>query len=247
MVLAIVQARMQSTRLPGKAMKTINGKPLLGCLLERLSLSKLIDKIIIAAPSSNNNDVLCAYAEELGYEVYRGSEADVLERYFEAATKFQGNTIVRLTADCPLIDPALVDEVIRNFEAHPEYDLVATGLSYPDGLDTEVFSFETLKAAHEQASLPSEREHVTSFIKNSEHFKTMALTLEKDYSFLRLTVDEPVDLELVTEVFAALSSERGAAFSLRDILALYESKPHIFDKNRHIVRNQGYWESVKND
>lgn len=165
-ILAIVQARMGSTRLPGKALKKVNGKPLIEILLYRLSLAKKIDKIILATSENSENDELANLVEKLEYEVYRGSEDDVLDRYYRAAKKYQPTSIVRITGDCPIIDPELVDEVIDLYHnKNVDYASNTEPPTFPDGLDTEVFSFAALETAHQQATNSFDREHVTPFIR----------------------------------------------------------------------------------
>ena len=171
-VLAIVQARMDSTRLPGKVLKEVNGKPLIEILFQRLSRSKEIDEIILATSKNLENDRLAETVEKLGFDVFRGSENDVLDRYYQAAKPYSPKAVVRITGDCPIIDPQLVDKVISLYkESNVDYASNTDPPTYPDGLDTEVFSFAVLEAAHRQAEEPFEREHVTPFILANGQFK----------------------------------------------------------------------------
>ena len=172
MIYAIVQARMKSTRLPGKVLKMVNGKPLIEILLYRLSQSKKIDKIILATSEKPENDLLVETVEKLGFEVFRGSENDVLNRYYQAAKQQHPDIVVRITGDCPLIDYQVTDQVI-NYFLENDFDYVCNGdpPTFPDGLDTEVFTFESLEKASKEASQQHEREHVTSFIRESGLFR----------------------------------------------------------------------------
>jgi len=145
MILAIVQARMGSTRLEGKVLKESMGKPLLWYLKERLKKSRMISKIVIATSDLSQNDCIEDFCLVNGTECFRGSESDVLDRYYQCAKTYGAEQIIRISADCPLIEPAITDDVVNYYNSHPEYDLVKTGPSYPDGFDTEVFSFESLK------------------------------------------------------------------------------------------------------
>ena len=208
-VLAIVQARMGSTRLPGKVLKKINGKPLIEILLHRLSSSKKIDKIILATSKDQMNDSLTDTVKKLDFEVFRGSEDDVLKRYYEAAKFFKPQVVVRITGDCPIIDPQLVDNIIRQYYEHDvDYTSNTDPPTYPDGLDTEVFSFTALETAHKQATRPYEREHVTPFIRTNGQFKRLNYVNEKDLtniinnsSFLVLGAAGSIGQALVKELF----------------------------------------------
>ena len=237
-VIAIVQARMGSTRLPGKVLKKINGKALVEFLFQRLSQSKKIDKIILATPISSENDVLANIIEKLGYDVFRGSENDVLGRYYEAAKKYKAESVVRVTGDCPIIDPALVDEVISIYEQEKvDYVSNTNPPTYPDGLDTEVFSFEALKIAHDQAKKPFDREHVTPFIKTHHRFSRKNLTNKMDHSDERWTVDDSEDFIVIENIINHFRPNLD--FSSEDVLKLKQSNPEYFTANQGINRNEG--------
>ncbi|WP_061249369.1 aminotransferase class III-fold pyridoxal phosphate-dependent enzyme [Leptospira alstonii] len=237
-VLAIVQARMGSTRFPNKVMKPILGKPMIGLLLERLSFSKKIDQIILATSIDSKNDSLEKYVRELGFEVFRGSENNVLDRYFQAAKKFNAQVIVRVTGDCPMIDPELVDSVIEAFEKEKVDYLTNTNPpTYPDGLDTEVFTFSSLERAHKETTRSIDQEHVTPFIRESDFFTTKNFSYNEDLSRERWTVDEPEDFEVVKSVFEEFSPRTD--FSWLEVLDLFKKKPKLFHANRHLVRNEG--------
>ena len=201
MIIAIVQAKLGSIRLPEKVLKKVNEKTLIEILLHRLSLSKKIDKVILATSKSCENDALVELVEKLGIHVYRGSENNVLDRYYQATQVHQPTTVVRITGDCPIIDPELVDEVIGLYqENNVDYVSNTEKATFPDGLDIEVFSFKALGMAHKYAENPFEREHVTPFIRNNKKFKRMIYTNEKDLSGERWTVDEPEDFEVIENI-----------------------------------------------
>ena len=247
--IAIVQARMGSKRLPQKMMKDICGKPLIQHVFERLSYSKCIDKIILATTNKKQDDSLSEFIIRLGFDVYRGSENNVLSRYHEAANKFKANIIVRVTGDCPLIDPKVVDSVINYFK-DKEYDYVSniTPPSYPDGLDTEVFSFFSLQKAQDLAILSSEREHVTPFIiKNPQIFKIgNFLNPFMNLSDHRWTVDTVEDLELVKKIYKNLYLNHHL-FDMEEIYNFLLKNPDLKKINRDNHRNEGYLLSLKND
>ena len=171
-IIGIVQARMGSTRFPGKVMQAISDVPMIGLLLERLSKSSKIAKIIIATSKNKLDDSLENYLKSINYSVYRGDEGDVLKRFYLAAKQEQADVVIRITGDCPLIDAKLVDEVIEGFiNSKADYASNREPPTYPDGLDVEVFSMYALELAYVNASESSEREHVTPYIINSDHFK----------------------------------------------------------------------------
>jgi len=236
--LAIVQARMGSTRFPNKVMRPINGVPMIELLLCRLAEAKRIDLIILATSDDPRNQTLADHVRGLGYEVYQGSENDVLDRYCQAAKQHRPDTIVRITGDCPLIDPELVDEIIDAYEAQGvEYLSNTLPPTYPDGLDIEVFSFRAMQQAAQQATKPAEREHVTPFIRESGLFKTGNFAHEQDYSLERWTVDEPADFEVVRNVFKHFRPRTD--FGWQEVMALRQTQPALFQANQHLIRNEG--------
>lgn len=236
--LAIVQARMGSTRFPNKVMCPINGIPLIELLLSRLAKAKRIDKIVLATSSNSGNQPLADHVRGLGYEVFQGSEHDVLDRYYQAAQPRQPETVVRITGDCPLMDPELVDQVISAYETQG-VDYLSNTLppSYPDGLDVEVFSFRALEQAARLATKPAEREHVTPFIRESGQFCTGNFASKADFSSERWTVDEAPDLEVVAAVFNHFYPR--IDFSWMEVLSLRQTRPALFNANHGLVRNQG--------
>lgn len=236
--LAIVQARMGSTRLPDKVMRSILGKPMIELLLHRLSLACEIDQIILATSSHARNRPLINHVEKLGYLVYQGSEEDVLDRYYQTACLYQADVIVRITGDCPLIDPKLVDQILLTFQSsNVDYLSNVSPHTFPDGLDTEIFSFSALERASNEASQPHEREHVTTYILESNKFKLGSYTCDENYSAERWTVDEPEDLEVINRVFQHFYPRLD--FHWLEILNLRQQQPQIFIANQHLVRNEG--------
>lgn len=247
MILAIVQARMSSNRLPGKVMKEILGKPMIGHLLERLSLPKRIDKIILATSDLSENDELCEYMQIIGVNVYRGSEEDVLDRFYQAAKQYNPEAIVRITGDCPLIDPKVCDEVIEAFKKS-KFDYAKMGPTFAEGLDCEVFTLQALEKAWKEAELKSEREHVTLYFYNHPNlFRTLILNNKTDDSRYRLSVDEERDFQVVKAVFEHFKQKGKTYFFINEIKTFLDANSHIFEVNAGIVRNEGLIKSLKND
>jgi len=243
----IIQARMSSSRLPNKVLANIEGKPMIWHLINRLKHSKFSPLNIIATSNQDEDKVLLEVSENLNIEFYSGSLDDVLDRFYQASLKFNIDPIIRITADCPVIDPEVVDKVIQAF-IDGNYDYVSNGHppTYPDGLDTEIFSFKTLEKVWKEAKLSSEREHVTSYIlKNSNLFKIYNVVNDVDLSHLRWTVDEKDDLEFIREIYKYLYKKE-EIFLKREILDLLKEKPELIEINR-FKRNKGYDKSVKLD
>lgn len=237
-IVAIVQARMGSTRFPNKVLQPVCGTPLIGLLLERLALAKRVSRVVLATSEDPRNEPLARYVAGLGYAVFRGSENDVLDRYYRAALAAGAEAVVRITGDCPLIDPALVDEVIRVFlESQADYACNREPPTYPDGLDTEVFTFAALETAAREAREPYQREHVTPFICAPGRFKRARVAHAEDCSSERWTVDEPEDFEVVRRVFEHFAPRRD--FGWLEVLKLSRERPEWFAANRQFVRNEG--------
>lgn len=237
-ILAIVQARMGSTRFPGKIMEPIMGRPMISLLLERLKKSKLIHQIIIATSVSPTNDSLVEYAKSLNIESYRGSEKDVLSRFYEAAAFFNADVVVRITGDCPLVDPNLVDSVIQLFQkGRLDYTSNINPPTFPDGMDIEVFSFDSLQKANQLAVEDFDREHVTPFIRREKDFIRENISNSEDSSSLRWTVDEREDLEVIKNVFESFTPN--IHFTWLDVLNLEKLSPELFQVNKKFLRNQG--------
>jgi glutamate-1-semialdehyde 2,1-aminomutase len=237
-ILAIIQARMGSTRLPNKVMSLIGKTPMIEILLSRLSQSNEIDKIVLATSTNINNQPLVEFVSQLNFSVYQGSEKDVLDRYYQVALQQNPDAIVRVTGDCPLIDPDIVDIVIRKYKASDvDYVCNTNPPTYPDGLDVEVFSFSALKTAWKEAKTPYEREHVTPFIRESGKFKIGNVSNSENYSDERWTVDEPEDYKVVKSIFEHFSPRTN--FSWDEVLQLKNTQPVIFSANQHLIRNEG--------
>ena len=255
-VVAIVQARVGSTRLHQKVLIDIVGKPMLWHVINRLKKAKFVDEIIVATTMKEEDAPIINLAQENDVTGFAGNEKDVLDRYFQAAEIHKADVIVRITADCPLIDPEVVDRVIKYFLEN-DYDYVSNTddvgerkvrkPTYPDGLDTEVFSFDCLERTWKEAKMSSEREHVTSYMwKNPEIFKLGSVKCDQDLSNMRWTVDLEEDLMFVREVYKHLY-KKGRIFSLNDILSLLKSHPELMRINRGITRNEGYHKSLEKD
>ena len=236
--LAIVQARMGSTRFPNKVMLPINGVPLIELLLHRLSLAKLIDHILVATSTATGDKQLAAHVRSLGYEVFEGSENNVLDRFYKAAQSHRPNTVVRITGDCPLVDPELVDAIIASFAPrNVDYLCNVNPPTFPDGLDTEVFTYSALEQAARDAKTSDELEHVTPYIRESGRFTAENFFNDNDYSRERWTVDEPADLAVIDAVFRHFSPRIN--FGWLEVISLRKQHPEIFQSNQDLIRNEG--------
>jgi len=237
-VVAIVQARMGSTRLPNKVMRPIMGVPMIELLLARLAKAAQIDEIVLATSTDERNQLLVQHVSNLGYRCVQGSEHDVLDRYWAAAQLVQADVVVRITGDCPLIDSVLVDKVIEEFKlAGVDYVSNTSPASYPDGLDVEVFSVEALGRAWRESQNPFDREHVTPYLRKPGYFKTAAVINDVDLSDYRWTVDEISDFEVVSAVYEYFTPD--IYFSWTDVRDLQQAKPSIFAANQQLCRNEG--------
>jgi spore coat polysaccharide biosynthesis protein SpsF len=234
---AIVQARYGSTRLPGKILKDISGKPMLWHVVNRLSFSKLIDKTIIATTDLPNDNITEEFCIDNKIDYYRGSADDVLSRYCKAARQFNADIVIRITSDCPLIDPLIVDKMLGTFLTEcSDCDYMSNVIerTFPRGLDTEIFTSNALEKAMNEAATPFEHEHVTPFIYNhTDMFKTRNYANKQDYSFHRWTVDTEEDLKLIDEIYKALYIS-DKLFLFEDVLKLFEQKPELININQHI-------------
>ncbi len=236
MITAIIQARMGATRLPGKVLKTLNNKSLLEFQLERIKLSERIQEIIVATTNESADDEIASLCNRRGIKVFRGSQNDVLSRYYHCAKENNASTIVRLTADCPLIDPKVIDAVIDlYFSKKVDYaaNTVPPETSYwPDGSDVEVFSFQALKKANEETTDISFREHVTFYFwKDTNKFLSVQLDNKQDWSNYRFTLDYPEDYEVIKLINDELLRKKlfGHIDEIIDILV---SKPEIAEINK---------------
>jgi glutamate-1-semialdehyde 2,1-aminomutase len=236
-VVALVQARMGSTRLPNKVMKPVCGVPMIELLLSRLSKAREVDQIVVATSTDERNRPLVEHVRKLGYACEQGSENDVLDRFVQVALAHQAVVVVRITGDCPLVDPELVDEVIRGFKtANVDYYSNINPPTYPDGLDIEVFTLNALVQACQEATKPFDREHVTPYLREPGLFKTACMRHSQDLSALRWTVDEHVDFAVIEKVFQHFHPRTD--FSWGEVLKL-QQQTEIFNFNQHIIRNEG--------
>lgn len=235
-VVAIIQARLGSTRLPKKVLKDIEGKPMLGHAIERLKQSQLIDEIVIAIADESDSP-LPQLADEYGVKSSVGSQQDVLDRYYQASKEYRADIIVRITSDCPVIDPEVVDLVIAHFlKNQNKVDYASNSLerTFPNGLDVEVFSFGALRQAWNESTKAYQREHVTPYIReHSSIFRLANIRHREDLSWLRWTVDEEKDLEFIREVYKRLY-RNGEIFSMQKILTLLEKEPWLAEINSSI-------------
>lgn len=246
--LAIIQARCSSSRLPGKVLLPLAGEPLLYRLVERVRQTRLVDHVVVATSEEPSDEPLAEMCRQKGIACFRGPLDDVLERFYLAASGYSPEAVMRITGDCPLFDPDLADEMIARYR-EDDYDYASNDIvsTYPDGLDLEIIRFSALRQAWEKAVLPSEREHVTSYVWNRpEDFRILDILSHEDLSSLRLTVDEPRDYEVVSRIFNRLYPGNDR-FRLDDILRLLREDPQIMDINRGIVRNEGYALSRQKD
>lgn len=237
-VLAIVQARLGSSRFKNKVIAPLSNTTVIGYMLRRIAKSKCITKIIVAIPYTDFKlkDLISTY----GIETYEGSENNVLDRFYSAAKHFQAYIIVRLTADCPLVDPGLIDEMITRYK-EDEFDYLGFGSNptYPDGLGTEVLNYESLYCAWKYSKNSDEKEHVTLYIRNNpDKFKIGIHSLDKDYSYIRLTLDYPEDLAVIQNIVNTLDKLGDECFGYNDVIKLYNENPLIFTANKYLaVRN----------
>ena len=249
MIGIIIQARVGSSRLPKKVLKSILGKTAIEREIERVKKVKLAQKIILAIPDGKKDNTLEKIGKKAKVLVYRGSENDVLDRFYQSAKKFNLTDIVRITGDCPLFDWQICDEVI-DFYLQNKYDYVSNVRppTFPDGLDIEIFSFKTLEKAATEAKLKSEREHITSYIaSHPEIFRIGNLVRNgNDLSGLRLTLDEGQDLILIRKVYGFLYKKK-KYFVLEDILKLFQEKPELLKINKKIKRNEGLAKSLREE
>jgi len=245
MILAIVQTRYTSSRLPGKVLKPLLGRPMLEMQLERLRRSTLIDKIVIATSTDSSDNGIEDCCKKADIECFRGSLDDVLDRFFQAAKLFNPDHVVRITGDCPLIDPRLIDRMLSQYLTG-RYDYFSNAIepTYPDGLDTEIVRFSALQKAWENAVLASEREHVTPYLHNHpEYFRLYSFKNDQDLSYMRWTVDEPEDFEFISKIYEALYPSN-PRFSTDDVLQYLHDNSEVPAINQRFQRNEGYEKSL---
>jgi spore coat polysaccharide biosynthesis protein SpsF len=235
-VVAIVQARMGSTRLPGKVLMDLGGETALARVLNRLRRSQLIQEVVVATTTSAPDVAIAQECIRLGAPFFRGSEGDVLDRYYRAALECQAEAVVRITADCPLIDPELVDDTVRPFlEQHADFASNVTPRRYPRGLDTEILSAIALERAWHEARSSYEREHVTPYIyEHAQQFKVISVRGHDDYSHYRWTLDTPEDLQLLRAIYSRFGNQDDAGW--RDVVALMEREPQLAALNSQVLQ-----------
>ena len=248
MILAILQVRFSSSRLPGKVLKPIMGKPMLAYQLERLARCKKIDQLIVATSDHPEDQAIANLCNELNISCFHGPLEDVLARFYLAAEKYKPTHIVRLTGDCPLADPALIDELITlHLEGGYDYSSNCHIPSYPDGLDAEILTYQSLKTIYQRAQTPAEHEHVTYYIhQHKADFNIGLLSRIPSLAQLRWTVDEPADFELVKHIYERLYL-LNPNFSTNDILSLIEREPELTTLNTQHQRNEGLARSLEKE
>ncbi len=249
-ILIICQARFGSTRLPGKVLKKVGDRELLWYEIKRLQLVKTQNTIILATTKTEKDKEIMYFANNNNINCFLGSEDDVLDRFYQAAKEYNGDIIVRITGDCPLIDPDVIDQAINIF-LEGDYDYVSNveenKETYPDGLDVEVFSFQALERAHREAKWQSEREHVTPYIrKNSDKFSLKHFRNKEDLSSFRLTVDTPEDYEFLSYIINNFK-DKWDKFRMYDIIDYLKENLPLLKINAQYERNEGYLKSIRED
>ena len=246
MITAVIQARLNSTRLPGKVLLPFGDTTVLGSTVRRAARAEHIDRVIVATSNQQSDDPVAKHCDELGALVFRGSLDDVLDRFYGAAKQFNLEHICRVTADCPIIDGAVIDRVAIRYESTGA-DYASTGrasTTFPDGMDTEIFSFLVLERAWREAKLPSEREHVTPYIwKHPEIFSLVEERNTEDYSSIRLTLDEPQDYALLKNIIANVPEP----ITMEQVVTYLAAHPEVLALNSSITRDEGYAKSLKTD
>ena len=234
-VIAVIQARMGSTRLPEKVLEVLAGEPMLARVVNRTRRANTLDAVIVATTTQPVDDAIIRLCEERDWPFFRGSEDDVLDRYYQAALAFKADVIIRITSDCPLIEPLVIDKVVQEFLSHhPEIDYVSNALvrTLPRGLDVEAVSFTSMERAWQEDSDPALREHVTPYIwRHPEKFKVLNVVSDSDYSHMRWTVDTIEDLTFVRKVYNYFQND---TFSWKEVLHLLKAHPEWLEINRHV-------------
>jgi spore coat polysaccharide biosynthesis protein SpsF len=248
MILGVLQARTSSSRMPSKVLEPILGQPMILRQFERLVRSRRIDALTLATSDDASDDTLAQIVREAGFSVARGSLDDVLDRFLSAASPHAPEWVVRLTGDCPLTDPLLIDRLIdETLAAGADYGSTALEPTFPDGLDAEIVRFDVLREVAAEPRTTAEREHVTLAIhRRPDRFKLHSVTGSPDLSALRWTVDEPRDFAFVTQVYEALYPQK-PAFDTRDILDLMRQRPELQRLNGDIQRNEGLMKSLASE
>lgn len=237
-IVTIIQARMGSTRLPGKIMKDLGGATVLARVVRRVRRAPLLGEVVIATTTEPADDVILQEGRRLSVQVFRGDESDVLDRYYRAAQLAKPEAVVRITSDCPLIEPEITEHTVRRFlDQQPDYASNALERTYPRGLDTEVMTQQTLARAWQEAQQPYQRSHVTPYIyENPSRFRILSVTGDTDYSGHRWTVDTPEDLTFVRKVYERFDNDD--SFHWKQVLALVDREPDLMDLNRNVRQKQ---------
>ena len=251
---AIIQARMGSTRLPNKVLMPVLGKPLLGWMLDRVATCTELDEVIIATTTDPRDDLISDFAQSVGCRLYRGNEKDVLDRYYKASCLVQPDTVVRITADCPLLDPQVLGAMIRCFVAD-DLDFLSNSeplpSSWPDGMDVSIISFNALQRAWQLAAKPSDREHVTFYFWNNPvDFKCKRLDHEPDWSKYRVTIDYPEDFDVIEAIikhFGEIDPVAIKNVSMQEIIAFLDANPAVFALNEKYTRGLGWKTALQHD
>jgi spore coat polysaccharide biosynthesis protein SpsF (cytidylyltransferase family) len=244
--LAIIQARMSSTRLPGKVLLPLSDKPVLEHVIQRVRNCKLVDKVIVATTVHDSDDIIEDWCKKNNFDYYRGSLEDVLDRFYKVASQFKAENILRITADCPVIDSGIIDEVIEKYH-EGNFDFYGLSGEFPDGLDCTMFSFKALETAWKNSKLQSEREHVGPYMVNHpELFTIGGYEKFKNLGHLRLTLDDPRDYQLLSTIFKKLY-DIDNFFNHEMIINLLNKSPELLKINSEIIRNEGYVKSILND
>ena len=244
--IAIVQAHIGSSRLPGKVMLPLGGEPILVRVVERLRFVEALADVVVATGDLSENDPIRALCAAEGITCFSGSEDDVLDRYYRAALHFHADPVLRVSSDCPLVDPVIVGRALDLFEAgRPEIAYLGFDRSFPEGLDVEVIALEALETAWREARMPSEREHVTPFIwKQPDRFPQDRIRNGDTVSHEHWSVDHPQDYSFVKAIYAALYRP-GSPFGMDETMAFLDAHPEIRQLTAGAVRQEGYLTSIR--
>lgn len=244
----VIQARMGSSRLPGKVLRPILGKPLLAWVYERASSARKVDTVIVATTDQPEDGEVVRMCEAQGIPYFRGSEKDVLDRYYQTARFFGLRAVLRVTGDCPLTDPELLDDLVKEYDTGQwAYVSNSMPLKLPHGLEASIGSFDAFECSWREARLLSEREHVTQYIrKHPDRFSSTSLSYEPDYSHLRITVDYEEDLEVVSKIYELLD-RRGLFGYYREVISILEEFPELGRHNAHFNVREGLEKSIESD
>lgn len=242
---AIIQARFNSSRLPGKVLADIAGRPMLQRVLERVRAAPGVDQVVVATTQHQSDNVISDWCGAHGIAVYRGSDEDVLTRFWECLQRYPSDYVIRVTADDPLKDPILIARALALCASAPEVDYASNTLqpSYPEGLDVEVLKYRALERAAREATLPSEREHVTPYVwKHPDRFVLRDFAMRPNLSHWRLTVDKPNDLILMRAIFTHFRDQ--PLIDCEKVIGWLSENPHLLDYNAGTMRNEGYYKSL---